>query len=193
MLLWISFNGELGRLKPTAFFVDQLSAGIPLMRYLQPKTHILFYCHFPDLLLVQQRQSWTKRIWRLPFDLIEGWSMRGADRVVVNSYFTKGIVESVWTGLGGQQGIGILYPCVDTKEERKEKGVLEQTQQDPEKPLWEGKKVVLSINRFERKKDVGLAIKAFAGLAAEARKGARLVVAGMVPWFGTPVLHSNRQ
>ncbi|MCJ1245488.1 Alpha-1,3-mannosyltransferase-like protein [Trapelia coarctata] len=178
MLLWISFNGELGRLKPTVFFVDQLSAGIPLMRYVQPNTHILFYCHFPDLLLVQQRQSWTKRTWRLPFDLIEGWSMRGADRVVVNSHFTKGIVESVWGGLGGQRGIGVIYPCVNTTERRKEKGAIKEIQQGAEKPLWEGKKVLLSINRFERKKDVGLAINAFAGLAGNDRKGARLVIAG---------------
>jgi len=193
MLLWISFNGELGRLKPTALFVDQLSAGIPLMRYLQPKAHILFYCHFPDLLLVQQRQSWTKRIWRLPFDLIEGWSMRGADRVVVNSHFTKVIVEGVWSGLGGQRGIGVIYPCVDTTEGREEKGTIEETQQDAEKPLWQGKKVVLSISRFERKKDVGLAIKAFAGLAAKSRKDARLVIAGMMHPFGPLTMYSNPQ
>jgi len=193
MLLLISFNGELGRLKPTAFFVDQLSAGIPLMRYIQPKTHILFYCHFPDLLLVQQRQSWMKRLWRLPFDLIEGWSMRGADRVVVNSHFTKGIVESVWSDLGGERGIGVVYPCVDTQDRRKEKGAREENQRDVEKPLWDGKKVILSINRFERKKDVGLALKAFAGLPTEDREDARLVIAGMLHRAVAPKDHSNCQ
>jgi alpha-1,3/alpha-1,6-mannosyltransferase len=38
--------------------------------------------------------------------------------------------------------------------------------------------VLLSINRFEKKKDVALAIKAFAGLSLSERQDARLVVAG---------------
>ena len=38
--------------------------------------------------------------------------------------------------------------------------------------------VLLSINRFEKKKDVALAVKAFAGLTPAERQGARLVVAG---------------
>ena len=99
--------------------------------------------------------------------------MRGADRVVVNSGFTKGIVSRVWPNLGGERGIGIVYPCVDvegTKEELEAAG--------EKKPLWEDKKVVLSINRFERKKDVGLAIRAFAGLSDEVRRKAKLVIAG---------------
>jgi alpha-1,3/alpha-1,6-mannosyltransferase len=38
--------------------------------------------------------------------------------------------------------------------------------------------VLLSINRFERKKDVGLAIKAYAGLSAGERADTRLIIAG---------------
>jgi alpha-1,3/alpha-1,6-mannosyltransferase len=44
--------------------------------------------------------------------------------------------------------------------------------------LWPGKKVLLSINRFEKKKDVALAIRAYAGLSLEERRHARLVIAG---------------
>ncbi len=110
-----------------------------------------------------------KRLYRWPFDWFEGWSMGGSDRVVVNSGFTKGVVESVF----GRDRLGelrVIYPCVDTEAEGGDgKG---------EKPLWEGKKVLLSINRFERKKDVGLAIKAFQGLSLEQRKCVRLVIAG---------------
>ncbi|KAI4138453.1 MAG: hypothetical protein LQ341_004663, partial [Variospora aurantia] len=40
------------------------------------------------------------------------------------------------------------------------------------------KKVVLSINRFERKKDIGLALRAFHGLAQQERQHVRLVLAG---------------
>lgn len=171
LLVAITWTGELGKLKPTAFFIDQLSAGIPFLRWFWEDQKILFYCHFPDLLLVQGRKSWYKRIWRIGFDWLEGWGIRGADRVVVNSGFTKGVVEGIWEGLGGGRGVGVVYPCVDTKGDNKV--------EDDSKPLWKDKKLLLSINRFERKKDVGLAIKAFAGLEPKDREGVRLVIAGM--------------
>ena len=170
LLIAITCSGELTQLKPTAFFIDQLSAGIPFLRWFWEDQKILFYCHFPDLLLVQGRKSWYKRIWRIGFDWLEGWGIRGADRVVVNSGFTKGVVENIWKGLGGERGVGVVYPCVDTREDDRV--------QDDSKPLWKDKKLLLSINRFERKKDVGLAIKAFAGLDPKDREGARLVIAG---------------
>ena len=91
--------------------------------------------------------------------------------MVVNSGFTKGVVESIWEGLGGERGVGVVHPCVDTEGN-------EKIQQDS-KPLWKDKRVLLSINRFERKKDVGLAIRAFAGLEPKDREGVRLVIAGM--------------
>ena len=98
--------------------------------------------------------------------------MRGADTVVVNSGFTKGVVESIWNGLGGVRGIGVVYPCVDIKQSG---DVKEEANQGK---VWGGKKIILSINRFERKKDIGLAIKAFAGLGVKDRIGVRLVIAG---------------
>ena len=180
LLFVITITGELRQLEPTAFFVDQLSAGIPVLRWRWEEVPILFYCHFPDLLLVQGRKRWWKRVWRLGFDWLEGWGIRGADKVVVNSRFTKDVVENVWKGLGADRGVGVVYPCVDTREpnvEKEEEG--EDVVNDVgSEELWKGKKVLLSINRFERKKNVGLAIRAFAGLTAKKRQGVRLVVAG---------------
>jgi alpha-1,3/alpha-1,6-mannosyltransferase len=111
----------------------------------------------------------VKRLYRWPFDWFEGWSMGGSDRVVVNSRFTKGVVEKLF----GRDRLGqlrVVYPCVNTEAEDDDGG--------DGKPLWAGKKVLLSINRFERKKDVGLAIKAFQWLSSEEQKRARLVIAG---------------
>ena len=103
--------------------------------------------------------------------------MRGADRIVVNSGFTKGIVEGVWPGLSkrstgdtARRELGIVYPCVGTTSE---------PLGEAEAALWQGKKVILSINRFERKKDIGLAIKAFAKLADNVRSSSKLVIAGI--------------
>ncbi|KAL8705055.1 MAG: hypothetical protein Q9201_001825 [Fulgogasparrea decipioides] len=184
LLIQITVLGELGRLKPDVFFVDQLAAGIPFLRWRWPEQRILFYCHFPDLLLVQNRERWWKRIWRLAFDWLEGWGMRGVDKIVVNSGFTKGVVKEVWPALAGEekkgrvQDIGVVYPCVDTKELSKDK---ENGNTEPERKngeLWKGKKMILSINRFERKKNIELALKAFHKLPSSTRQTARLVIAG---------------
>jgi alpha-1,3/alpha-1,6-mannosyltransferase len=157
-------------LKPDAFFVDQLSAGLPFLRALYPETRILFYCHFPDLLLAQGRSSWLKRAYRVPFDSIEQWSMSFADSIAVNSGFTKGVVGRVWPELARTRDLQIVYPCVDVREK-----ILE----GDSVPAWNNKKILLSINRFEKKKDIGLAIRAYAGLGTQGRVGVRLVLAGI--------------
>ena len=176
LLCIITWGGELEKLEPSVFVLDQLSAGIPFLRWFWEDRKILFYCHFPDLLLVQNRKSWHKRLWRLGFDCLEEWSIRAADRIVVNSSFTKGVVESLWPGLGGEQGVGVIHPCVDVKHNQKPKENV--TDEKTESEIWRGEKILLSINRFERKKNIGLAIKAFAGLSAEERAGVRMVIAG---------------
>lgn len=98
--------------------------------------------------------------------------MSFADSVVVNSGFTKGVVGRVWPDLVKEKDLEIVYPCVDVREktfEEKEEAVA----------AWRDRGIILSINRFERKKDIGLAIKAYAGLGKHGREGTRLVLAGM--------------
>ncbi|KAI1095387.1 glycosyltransferase family 4 protein [Rostrohypoxylon terebratum] len=169
LIVQIYLTSELHTLNPSAFFVDQLSAGVPLLQLLHPRARVLFYCHFPDLLLAQGRQHWWKRAYRVPFDLWEQWSMSFADAIAVNSTFTKGVVSRTWPALARRKKLDVVYPCVDIKPKPKS---------EAGRPLWKGKKFLLSINRFERKKDIALAVRAFAGLSKEARKGVRLVVAG---------------
>lgn len=168
LILQISLlSDELQQLAPTAFFVDQLSAGIPLLRLLQPRARVLFYCHFPDKLLAKKGGS-LKATYRLLFDRLESWSTGCSDTIVVNSKFTKGVFADAFPGLK-HRSPGVVYPCVDTSA-----GGAPSEQQ----PLWPGKKVLLSINRFEKKKDIALAIRAYAGLSQEERTNARLVIAG---------------
>jgi alpha-1,3/alpha-1,6-mannosyltransferase len=38
---------------------------------LLPGTRVLFYCHFPDLLLSARQGSWAKALYRLPLDYLE--------------------------------------------------------------------------------------------------------------------------
>lgn len=89
--------------------------------------------------------------------------------MVVNSKFTGGMVKSVLPSLRSRK-LKVVYPCVDT-EAMADKFKGKQT-------LWPNKRIFLSINRFERKKDVGLAIKAFAQLSEQDRKTSMLVLAG---------------
>ncbi|KAL5343171.1 hypothetical protein BJX70DRAFT_354748 [Aspergillus crustosus] len=169
------------------FIVDQVPACVPILKTFGPsrikaaRQRILFYCHFPDQLLARREEGGSvllqtlKKLYRCPFDWFEGWAMSAADRVVANSNFTRGVVSDVF---GGEKlgDVRVVYPCVDTD-------TTEGAEVVDKGEVWAGKKILLSVNRFERKKDLALAIRAYHGLGEEKRRGVRLVVAGMPPVF----------
>lgn len=164
-------SSELKKLDPDVFFVDQLSACVPLLRLLCPKAKVLFYGHFPDRLLAKPETGFLrliKPLYRQPFDGIESWSTGCADGIVVNSKFTRTVFRHTFSGMKSRD-LKVIYPCVDT----------ERTKPDLSLPkLWPQKSTLLSINRYERKKNLGLAITAYAGLSSEERSRAKLVIAG---------------
>ncbi|MQL94674.1 hypothetical protein Taro_027340 [Colocasia esculenta] len=127
---------------------DQVSAVIPLMK-IKRSTKIVFYCHFPDLLLAKHT-TLLRRIYRKPIDMIEEATTGMSDLILVNSRFTASTFANTFRCLHNR-GIepAVLYPSVDIKQ-------------------FDGhcsyKLNFLSINRFERKKNIGLAISAFAML-----------------------------
>jgi alpha-1,3/alpha-1,6-mannosyltransferase len=182
-LTW-SLLGELAQTKggdaEEVFIVDQVPACVPLLKVFGPRQHqgkgkqrILFYCHFPDQLLARRDEGSSlltavKTLYRYPFDWFEGWAMSASDRVVANSKFTRGVVKDTF---GGEKlgDVTVVYPCVDTTQKASE----------AEGKLWGGKRILLSVNRFERKKDLALAIRAYHGLGEAKRRGTRLVIAGM--------------
>lgn len=152
---------------------------------------ILFYIHFPDLLLARGRARWWKRLYRLPFDALEPWSMGFADALAVNSAFTRSVVADTWPRLAAERTLEVVYPCVEvpedetngsgdekgkegrqsiagkaTKDGRQEKDAVKTTDEAPPLvwPTPPNTRILLSINRFERKKDIGLALRAFAAL-----------------------------
>ncbi|PYH75915.1 putative alpha-1,2-mannosyltransferase [Aspergillus uvarum CBS 121591] len=176
-------DDKAGQEEEEIFIVDQVPACVPILKTWgasrstnksSSKQRILFYCHFPDQLLAWRDESSggllrvMKTLYRAPFDWFEGWAMSAADKVVANSRFTRGVI----TGVFGAETLGelsVVYPCVDTAVTGEKK---------TEEKLWGGKKILLSVNRFERKKDMALAIRAYFGLGAEKRLGTRLVIAG---------------
>ncbi|KAI9886161.1 MAG: hypothetical protein M1823_002064 [Watsoniomyces obsoletus] len=180
----IYFSNELSSLQPDIFFVDQLSACVPLLRYLQPHARVLFYCHFPDQLLAS-RKGVIQKLYRLPFDSLEEWTTGAADGLVVNSKFTRRVFEKTFPRLRDRHP-GVVYPCVDIRVDTENEDGLKINGNGQEN-TWTGKKVLLSINRFERKKSVELAVRAYAGIDISVRKNSRLVIAGGYD----PRIHEN--
>ena len=163
---------------PEIIFIDQLSACIPLLRLLYPETKILFYCHFPDKLL-SQRASIIKRIYRLPFDFIEGYTTSKAHSLLVNSNFTRAIFAKSFSGIAATPRV--IYPCVNTHPPQTHLLLLgTDTENEEHLTPAHSANLILSINRFERKKDIALAIRAFAALPSAVRHSthSRIAIAG---------------
>jgi alpha-1,3/alpha-1,6-mannosyltransferase len=148
LALSILFKSWMGD-KFDVLIVDQISASIPILRLTGSK--ILFYCHFPDKLLTK-RTTFLKTIYRLPFDILEEVTTKMADVIVVNSEFTQGVFKKSfkWIPTIPQ----ILYPGIR----------LESYDAKPAKDVMlnlpKNRKFLLSINRFERKKQIELAVQA---------------------------------
>lgn len=137
LFMWPSFD---------IILADQVSVVVPILK-LKKSAKVVFYCHFPDLLLAQ-RTTILRRIYRKPIDFIEEITTGMADLILVNSRFTASTFASTFKNLDAH-GIkpAVLYPAVNVDQFEKPDAI---------------KLNFLSINRFERKKNIELAISAFA-------------------------------
>ncbi|KAF9148177.1 Alpha-1,3-mannosyltransferase-like protein [Linnemannia schmuckeri] len=177
-LIMIMLNRKLDdKEKFDIIIVDQLSVSIPLLHWTGAK--IFFYCHFPDKLLTK-RESLLKKLYRLPVDFIEELTTGMADTIVVNSKFTANIFQQSFQRL--RQVPEVLYPSIQfDKFDRIVDISLPEVQ--VLKPADDSTISFLSINRYERKKDINLAIHAFARLLKDSSSSVkdrrlRLIVAG---------------
>lgn len=130
--------------------VDQVAAVVPLLKMLLPGMRVLFYCHFPDLLL-SQRASMIKSLYRMPLDYLEQSSTGAADLILVNSNFTAGVFDETFSRLS-RQGItpAVLYPAVSIPDESElqEASKVWKKQLSQEIVAFVGDKpMILSINR----------------------------------------------
>ncbi|KAH1120782.1 hypothetical protein J1N35_003942 [Gossypium stocksii] len=139
LFMWPSFN---------VILADQVSVVVPLLK-LKRSTKVVFYCHFPDLLLAQHT-TLLRRIYRKPLDIIEELTTGMADMILVNSRFTASTFTKTFKHLHAR-GIkpAVLHPAVNVNQFDKPRSF---------------KLNFLSINRFERKKNIELAVSAFAML-----------------------------
>ena len=159
-------------MKFDVIFCDQISACIPVLKCSGAK--VLFYCHFPDQLLTT-RKHWLKKAYRWPIDTLEEWTTGKAHVVLVNSNFTAQVFHSTFSSLSHIRPT-VLYPSLNFSAFDQPPGELN----DVIPP--QAKTVFLSINRYERKKNLALAISAFAQLLAQLeereRSSVHLIMAG---------------
>ncbi|CAO1630060.1 unnamed protein product [Sympodiomycopsis kandeliae] len=186
-------------------FMDQQAFGVPWLKILA-KTRVVFYCHFPDKeisnSIAKQRAiarghsgpSVFRYLYRIPLNMVEEGTIDYADKILVNSEFTQQYFLKAFHRL--RRAPRVLYPGIDlsTYDSKKisdsvgrmnaeigslslvQKGILELVSSS-DRPL------VISVNRFEAKKNVELALSAFAGAQKElASRGKstkyRLILAG---------------
>ncbi|KAG7693100.1 hypothetical protein KL951_004639 [Ogataea haglerorum] len=156
--------------KADVVFVDQLSYCLPLVYLFKgPQTKVIFYCHFPDKLLASH-SGLIRKIYRLVFDAIEEFSMRFADRVLVNSEFTKKTVEKEFKSLR-TESLNVVYPCVGDIS-------IQDTSLKEVDNILKNTPFFLSINRFERKKNISLAIQKYHQFITKTESNHKLVIAG---------------
>lgn len=188
-------------------FMDQQTVGVPWMKLLS-FTRVVFYCHFPDKelsnIIARQRAitrgesgpSVFRKIYRFPLDLLEEGTIDYADKIMVNSEFTqKHFIRSFYRL---RRAPRVVYPGIDLKtyetsavESSVSKLLAEAQPPSPvQKSIHEivaakDRPTIISVNRFEAKKNVSLALDAFAGLRKDLAKSSeadgsrhRLIVAG---------------
>eukprot|EP00916_Digyalum_oweni_P013478 GHVL01022138.1.p1 GENE.GHVL01022138.1~~GHVL01022138.1.p1 ORF type:complete len:408 (+),score=65.88 GHVL01022138.1:23-1246(+) len=159
---------------------DQLSAINPLLTLLCKK--LLFYCHYPDLLLCEDRNHPIKRIYRYPFDILEEWTTGLCDTLMVNSKFTESVVRRTFPSLRNSK-LKVLYPPVDLVENKQFEESIKEQEESKEYLLKQGlcideDKYFFSLNRFERKKNHHISVKSFYEFSKNSKKKYKLVVAG---------------
>ena len=155
-------------LKPDVIICDQVSNAIPVLR-LFSSAKIIFYCHFPDQLLTQ-RKTLLKRMYRKVMDSIEEFTTGLADLILVNSNFTGGVFRDTFKSLSCVNP-DVLYPSLNTSK-FDEIARKNSANSDPNCFTF------LSLNRYERKKNIGLAIEAFDLLLKSSQLDMKLIVAG---------------
>ncbi len=152
-----------------AVFCDVVAHVVPLVRRLA-RAPVVYYCHFPDVRLTPPRRG-LYALYRRPLDRLEARGLAAADRVLVNSRFTASIVCETFPRLANRR-LDVVYPGVDLAEAG---DAMPYAAED-------GPAVVLSVNRFDAGKNLGLAVDALAWLRTRLPAGrfaaVRLVLAG---------------
>ena len=183
------------------FVLDVLPTSIPYLVLGNGGVNsVIFYCHFPDKLLkrdmingqlledgtknTSSKENITrifKELYRLVMNKLEEWSMSYADLICVNSRFTKKETLRVFPSIhqctkDGKDNMKVLYPAIDLNK------FISPDFERKKQLLRSGKLPIVSLNRFERKKNIEVLLYSYAILKERSNKTSislpPLVIAG---------------
>ncbi|XP_014488528.1 PREDICTED: alpha-1,3/1,6-mannosyltransferase ALG2 [Dinoponera quadriceps] len=161
--------------RPEIVFCDLVSVCIPILRLRIP--YVVFYCHHPDQLL-SQPGGYSKQLYRMPLNYLEEVTTGMAHKIFVNSVYTGNVFRNTFKRLHVEPEV--LYPSINTDFFDKTRIVSLERVLDRKLP--DDSIILLSINRYERKKNLSLALEALAELenllTKEIYKRLYLIVAG---------------
>ncbi|CAH4034765.1 unnamed protein product [Pieris brassicae] len=140
--------------EPTLIFCDLISLCIPFLKFARGPFRVVFYCHHPDKLLSTER-GFLKDLYRAPLNWLEELTTAQADKVLVNSKYTARVYKDAFQKI--KDVPDICYPSINTEffKNTTPKSLKEVV------PVGTDKFLFLSINRYERKKNLQLALRAF--------------------------------
>jgi len=219
---WMWNNRRRPQYGPDVIVLDVLPTPLPLLQWLFPDAALLFYCHFPDQLLIQtttaatttkdpaavdnnnnhhKPKSWYRRL----VDSLENVTLPFADLIVVNSQFTRRTVLQTFSSLQRQEQqeqeppqsepppfLPVLYPALDTAaldvnvtlddiaaslpaplyrlmmaqttKTTKTTTTSHSSNNTTTTTITSTVRPIVSLNRFERKKNIALLLRAVAWL-----------------------------
>lgn len=130
---------------------DHVAHAIPALRAAITKP-VVFYCHFPDLLLNPPSRG-LYGLYRIPIDRLEARGMRSADAILTNSKFTRSMCVKAFPDTPATPEV--LHPGIDVSF------------YEDVPPVQDGNAIsLLSINRFDPAKNLNLAVESVANLRA---------------------------
>lgn len=146
--------------------LDQIPFPIP---FLNIRFKTFFYCHHPDKLLCVDRRGVLKKIYRYFIDTIEEITMAFAHVIVVNSNYTRSVFLDNFHIINKFRKLNpkIIYPCIDLKTydrpiktEKKDLLKIKGLEKLNSVDLTQ-MKVIVSLNRYEEKKNLDLAVLSY--------------------------------
>lgn len=155
---------ETSSSSPDLIVLDVLPTPLLILRWFTPSP-LLFYCHFPDRLLIRNKRwkkawssiaiSFIQYLYRFLFNWIEEKTMGLADTISVNSKFTRETVLQTFPSLaktkkGQESDLPVLYPALEVPPLTINESLSRNVHQ------------IVSLNRYERKKNLELLILAAA-------------------------------
>ncbi|WVO25159.1 uncharacterized protein IAS62_006548 [Cryptococcus decagattii] len=137
------------------FFVDQQSVAVPLL-----SGGWEIDVGENKAVLERKGVGILKRMYRWPIDKLEEYTTGQSDIIISNSEFSSRVFALAFPSLADQPR-RVVYPCIDVSSYT---STSFDVKDESVKLIQSNQPTIISFNRFEAKKNVDLAIRAFAKL-----------------------------